>query len=352
VSEAKTARTYNQSHRPRSYERGRRRVSVYIAWSYPGEANRDVTRLDNRFSTMTEVRRVSWPAYETPQWADPLRFQQGIAGSLELFFWAWVKFQDLVGEVTGHAVPVFQRVDQAGFSLPLDARVLDDTDTLLVFGLDHLITEQVAAPEEIEAVRAFLEREGTCLVIGPHHDVGRSEDLNERDMEHRHHGDELVPRQQRFGGYTRSLMNGLGIPVENRWGLRPAVIQGGAVASSGSTGRIAPLTVMRDLDTRGWLAGVTNFNFHLHLPHYAVADEGRGAVHVLGKQPIDLSRPHPFTNAGNKEFNALVWMPPAGRRAGDVFVVDSTVFSTLFGRDESLERFWRNVAAGDGARSS
>lgn len=370
MSEAKTARTYNQNHRPRRYESGRRRVSIYIAWSYPGEANRDLTVLDNRFSTMTEVRRVFWPDYEAPQWADPLRFQQGIAGSLELFFWAWVKFQDLVGEVTGHAVPVFQRVDQAGFSLPLDERALGDTDTLFVFGLDHLITEQVAAPEEIEAVRAFLEREGTCLVIGPHHDVGRSEDLKERDMEHRHHGDELVPRQQRFGGYTRSLMKGLGIPVENRWGLRPAVIKGGdrPPGSSGArteldksgwmagtaapSDRIAPLTVMRDLDTRGWLSGVTNFNFHMHLPHYEVTDEGRGAAHVLARQPIDLSRPHPFTNAGNKELNAFVWLPPAGRRGGDVLVVDSTVFSTLFGRDESLERFWKNIAAGDGARSS
>ena len=37
-------------------------------------------------------------------------------------------------------------------------------------------------------------------------------------------------------------------------------------------------------------------------------------------------------------------MPPGGDRAGDVLVVDSTVFSTLFGSDESLERFWKNIA--------
>jgi hypothetical protein len=322
---------------PRRYERGRRRLSVYIAWSYPAEANRDPRELDNRFSTMTEVRRVLWPNYETPQWADPRRFQQGIAGSLELFFWAWVNFQDLVREVTGNVVPVFQRVDQAGFALPLDERVLADADTLFVYGLDHVVTEQVAAPEEIEAVREFLRREGTCLVLGPHHDVGRASDLAEREMEHRHHGDELVPRQQRFGGYTRSLMEGLGIPVENRWGLRPAV---------GPGNRIAPLTVMRDLDTRGWLEGVTNFNLHLHLPHYAVTADDRGSVHVLAKQPIDRARPHPFTNAGNDEFNTFVWIPPRGDRAGDVLVVDSTVFSTLFGRDSSLERFWKNIATG------
>jgi len=75
-----------------------------------------------------------------------------------------------------------------------------------------------------------------------------------------------------------------------------------------------------------------------------VTDEATKAVHVLARQPIDMSRPHPFTLAGNQEFNALVWMPPNGDRGGDVLVADSTVFSTLFGHDESLERFWRNIA--------
>ena len=359
MGEAKTARTYNQDHKARKYTKRRRRVSVYIAWSYPGEANRDLTVLDNRFSTMTEVRRVLWPDYEAPQWADPLRFQQGIAGSLELFFWAWVKFQRVVEEVTGHVVPMFQRVDQAGFTLPLDERVLSDVDTLFVFGLDHMVTDQVPAPEEIEAVREFLKREGTCLVIGPHHDVGHSSDMKERDMEYHHHGDALVPRQQRFGAYTRALMKGLGIPVENQWGLRPAVITDRTAPSTaaselekygwmsgitGTTSRIAPLTIMKDLDTRGWLTGVRNFNFHMHLPHYALTTKDTRSIHVLARQPIDLSRPHPFTNAGNKEFNALVWMPPGNGRAGDVLVADSTVFSTLFGSDESLERFWKNIA--------
>ena len=220
------ARTYNQLHRPRPYTRGRRRVSIYVCWSFPGEANRDASDLDNRFSTMTEVRRVEWPFWEGPEWADPMLFQQGIAGALELFFRAWMPFQQLVTEVTDNVVPVFQRVDQAGYRLPIDERVLDDTDTLLVFGLDHLLTEQEASAEEIDAVQRWLAREGTTLVLGPHHDVGISADLNERAMEYAHHGDALVPRQQRFGKYTRSLMKGLGVPVENRFGLRPGVVAG------------------------------------------------------------------------------------------------------------------------------
>src|SRR5918993_1445462 len=145
-------RTYNQNHIKRAPSSGKRRASIYVSWSYPGEAGRSPSELDNRFSTMTEVRRALWPLYEEPRFADPLLFQQGIAGSLELFFWAWIPFQTLVGNVTGYSVPVFQRVDQAGFRLPLDERVLDDTDVLFLFGLDHTVTEQEAAPEEIEAV--------------------------------------------------------------------------------------------------------------------------------------------------------------------------------------------------------
>ena len=335
MSDTKTARTYNQVHVPRKYVRGQRRVSMYIAWSYPAEAGRDPSQLDNRFSTMTEVRRVAWPAYEAPKWSDPSQFQQGIAGSLELFFLAWAPFQQFVGEMTGQGLPVFQRIDHAGFKQPLDDRVLGDADTLFVFGLDHMITEQKAAPEEIEAVRQFLRREGTCLVLSPHHECGASDDPKVRDMEYHHHGDALVPRQQRFGQYTRTLMQGLGVPVENRYALRPAKVPG--------TETLAPLSIARDLDTKGWLQGVTTFNFHMHLPHYAVTTDDPKAIHVLARQPIDIARPHPFTEAGNREFNMFLWMPPKGDRAGDVLLADSTIFSTLFGRDESLERFWKNL---------
>ena len=80
---------------------------------------------------------------------------------------------------------VFQRIDQAGYKLPIDERILDDTDTLLVFGLDHLVSEQEAAPEEIAAIREWLKREDTCLLIGPHHDVGFTADLKQRQMEYK-----------------------------------------------------------------------------------------------------------------------------------------------------------------------
>ena len=337
MSQAKSpARTYNQIHMPRKYTPGKRRFSVYWTWSYPWEANRDVTELDNRFSTMTEVRRVAWPNYESIEYSEKM-FLQGIAGTLELFHLSLVRFQAVVGEVTGQPVAVYQRIDQAGQKLPLDERVLADTDTMMVFGLDHMVTEQEASQEEIEALRNFLSREGTCLILGPHHDVGVSADLKERNMEYAHHGDPLVPRQQRFGKYTRSLMKGLGVPVENRYGLRPATIQG--------TNRLAPLSITRDLDTRRWLDGVATFNFHPHLPHYAVTTHDPQAIHVLARQPIDMSKPHPFVEAGNHEFNMFLWMPARGERGGDILLADSTIFTTLFGGDESLETFWKNIAS-------
>jgi hypothetical protein len=99
------------------------------------------------------------------------------------------------------------------------------------------------------------------------------------------------------------------------------------------------------LDSRGLLKGVTTFNFHPHLPHYALLTEDTKIVQVLAKQPIDMSRPHPFTEAGNREFNTFIWMPPNGERAGDILLADSTIFTTLFGGVESLENFWKNLAS-------
>jgi hypothetical protein len=335
MSALATGRTYNQLHEPRKYETGKRRFSVYWTWSYPWEANRDVREMDNRFSTMTEVRRVAWPNYETPEYSESM-FLQGIDGTLELFHLSLVNFQKLAGEVTEQPVAVYQRVDQAGQRLPLDERVLADTDTMMIFGLDHLAAGEEASAEEVAALTDFLSREGTCLILGPHHDVGASNDVKVRAMEYAHHGDPLVPHQQRFSTYARSLLKGLSIPVMNHWGLRPATRPG--------TRQPVPLSVATELDDRDWFDGVQTLVFHQHLPHYEVTTDDPKAIRVLARQPVDTKRPHPFTEAGNTEFNMVLWMPPAGKRAGDIIIADSTIFTTLFGGDESLTTFWKNLA--------
>ena len=247
------ARTYNQDHIARKLTPGKRRVSIYWTWSYPWETNRDLTEMDNRFSTMTEVRRVAWPAFEGLEW-DKANFLQSIGGTLELFHRSTLSFQKLVGEATGHPVAVFQRIDQAGYKLLIDERVLADTDTLMVFGLDHLVGEQEADQAEIDAIREWLKREGTCLLLAPHHDVGSLPPTCNSDRWnivttatssfHVNSGSANMPR---------SLMKALDIPVINQWGLRPAVVKG--------TKEIAPLTAFRDLDKLGLLNNVTTFNF-------------------------------------------------------------------------------------------
>ena len=291
--------------------------------------------MDNRFSSMTEVRRVAWPAYETPEWSAAQFLQESRArwncstGPRSTSSSALVKRPIIRSRFSSAS-------NQAGFKLPIDERILADTDTLMVFGLDHLISEQEAAPEEIAAIREWLRREEACLVLGPHHDVGFTNDLKQRQMEYLHHGDPLVPRQQRFSRYARSLMKALDVPVNNLYGLRPALVKG--------TRNIAPLTAFPDIDDLGLLKDVTTLNFHPHLPHYEVTTKDTKSVHLLARQPINLDRPHPFTETGATEFNCLIWMPPNEQRAGDIVLIDLTNFTTLFGGTESLENLWRNLA--------
>src|SRR4029077_7187948 len=173
MSALPAARTYNQDHVARKYTPGKRRMSIYWTWSYPWESQRDPAAMENRFSTMTEVRTALWPAYETPEWS-----------AAQFFHRSPPSFQRIAREARGHPVAVFQRIDQAGFKQPIDERILADADTLMLFGLDHILSEQETAPEELAAIREWLKREGTCLLLAPHHDVGFTSDLKQRQMEY------------------------------------------------------------------------------------------------------------------------------------------------------------------------
>jgi hypothetical protein len=105
---------------------------------------------------------------------------------------------------------------------------MDEIDTLIIISFDSQRTGQAAAETEISAVRAFLARPDAMLFVCPYHDVGDTEGLapdtaRERQVaEFRHRGDIALPGQQRFGGFGLSLMAGLGAPIRNRFGLRPA----------------------------------------------------------------------------------------------------------------------------------
>jgi hypothetical protein len=49
---------------PRKLEGTHRRVSICVSWRYPAEAGRELCELNNRYSSMLEVRRVAYPKYE------------------------------------------------------------------------------------------------------------------------------------------------------------------------------------------------------------------------------------------------------------------------------------------------
>ena len=85
-----------------------------------------------------------------------------------------------------------------------------------------------------------------------------------------HGGPEKLVYEPEYSNRGRAAAPGTGtycyVPVHNRWGLRPAVVEG--------TKQMAPLTAVRDLDAARLLDNVTTFNFHPHLPHYELAAPG------------------------------------------------------------------------------
>ena len=235
------ARTYNQNHIPRKYTAGKRRLSIYWTWSYPWESQRDPAAMENRFSTMTEVRNVLWPDYETPEWS-AAQFLQGIAGTLELFHRSTLSFQQIAGEATGHPVAVFQRIDQAGYKLPIDERILADTDTLLVFGLDHLLSEQEAAPRKSPPSRVAQARR--------HLPAARAASRCRLHQRLEAAADGIPPSRRQARAASAAL-----------WAIYPLADEGARCSgaqylrtpsSAGQgTEEIAPLTAFRDIDKLG-----------------------------------------------------------------------------------------------------
>jgi hypothetical protein len=318
----------------RKQSSGKRRITMYMSWSVPAEISADLGNCDNRYAALAEARRIFYPAME--QFSDPAKFNQRIPGTLAMFASDFQTAQRTMQEASQQEVPILERVGKGGDLLPLDERTISDVDTLIVLTGDHLCTHQRPNIVEADALRHFLSREGNRLVLCPHHDVGASDDWASQEVEHRHHGDPIVSGQDRWSGFVRSLFEIFDIPVVARYGLSPA--------KDKATNEPAALSIMSDLDTPGLLRGVTTFNAHMHLPELALTRNDSN-VRILAKQLINPDAPpHPFVQAGNREFNALLWFPPSGKRAADVLVTDVTHFMTMFGGAKSLQQFWQNLA--------
>ena len=308
---------------------------MYFAWDRPAEINAPLAELDNRFPALFEVRRLFWPAYEALSQAAS---GQGIDGFLEaIFFRNFTRFGEQVAALTGREMSRVQR-RTAGGENPLDAPLLETVDTLIVISFDGQRTGQTASAVEIAAVREFLARPNTMLFVCPHHDIGDIEGLAPDDAfarqvaEFRHHGDIAIPGQQRFGGFGMSLMAGLGAPIRNRFGLRPARTE---------SGEPAPLKRIAE-DRCGILAGVVHLNLHPHLPHYERVGAGADALEVLVRQAVHPEAPaHPVFPSG-EDFDAILQSrPEAG--LGSLVVCDATLWTSVFGGIDGLQVFWKNV---------
>ncbi len=316
-----------------------RKVAVYYAWSRPAEIGAPLAVIENRFPAFFELRRMLYPRFE--EQVDQTKFDQGIAGFLDhVMKLNFAAFVEQTAAQTGHRPVEIERVGDDGAEKPLDSSLLSEIDTLIVISFDSLRTGQHASAAEIDAVKSFLNDPDHLVFICPHHDIGHVEHvahaelLRVQEEDFFHHGDRTIPPEQRFGGFARSLLAGLGVPVENQFGLRP-----GKAADESP----APIEIEPGRDRLNILDGVPTFNLHPHLPHLERLGDAISKLEVLARQPIDLSAPpHAFVQSGHSKFDALLQSRP-GVFAGDLFVSDTTLWSSTAGGVESLRRLWTNV---------
>lgn len=317
----------------------KRQVLVYYAWSRPDESGAPLHVIEDRFPALFESRRMGFPRFR--EFTDPHEFDQGIAGFLDHIMKPnFTAFIDLATTLTGQRAIEIERVADDGTLTPLDANTLNGVDTLIVISFDSIRTAQRATGNEIEAVRAFLADKDHLAFVCPHHDIGDTDDTSADEavqrqlVEFEHHGDKTIPPRQRFGGFARSLLAGLGLPVENRFGLRPA---------HEADGSPSPIEAEQALDRLNLLENVPHFNLHAHLPQLDRHGEAATRLDVLARQRIDLNAPpHPFTRE-RSTFDALL-QSREDVFAGTLCVSDTTLWSSTAGGVDSLRQLWTNVA--------
>lgn len=315
-----------------------RQVLLYYAWSRPGESGAPLHMIEDRFPALFESRRMGFPRFH--EFADPQAFDQGIAGFLDhIMKHNFTAFVDLATALTGLPAIEVERVADDGTFTPLDTSTLNGVDTLIVISFDSIRTAQKATGHEIEAVRTFLADKDHLAFVCPHHDIGDTGDMSADEALHRqlvefdHHGDKTIPPRQRFGGFARSLLAGLGLPVENRFGLRPA---------AEADGSPSPIEAETALDRLKLLENVPYFNLHAHLPQLDRHGEAATRLDVLARQRIDLNAPpHPFTRE-RSTFDALL-QSREDAFAGTLCVSDTTLWSSTAGGVDSLRQLWTNV---------
>lgn len=316
-----------------------RKIAIYYAWSRAEEIHAPLTTTEDRFPALFESRRMLFPRYA--ELSDPSHHDQGIAGFLDhIMKQNFAQFVKLGQSLTGQPVTEIERGRDDGKEVPLSAASLEGADTLIIISFDSMRTAQQAHSEEIGFIQEFLANPDHLLFVGLHHDIGSETPGAEETMLNRqiadflHHGDKTIPPRQSFSQFGRSVLAGLGLPVENRFGLRPAALPDGTPA---------PIVIESALDHLHLLANVPNFNLHAHLPQLERLGAAADKLDVLVQQKIDLAAPpHPFTANGRNMFDALLQSKP-DLFPGTLLVGDTTLWSSTAGGVESLTMFWSNV---------
>jgi hypothetical protein len=312
-----------------------RRIGMYFAWDREAETGPSLGDLNNRFPALYELRRLFWPAYETLASAPG---GQDIEGYLQaVFFRNFARFEEQVGTLTGRPIERFERRTATDETFLTDA-LLDELDTLIVISFDSKRTGQAVTRPEVESLRGFLARPNTMLFVSPHHDIGDADNLageaalERQTAEYHHHGDVVLPGQQRTGGFAISLMAELGAPIRNQFGLRPAATEVGVPAAC-------------RLDASDWqhlLAGVPHLNLHPHLPHLERVGASEAALEVLVRQVVSLDAPpHPVVAPGSLFDSVLQAREGAG--LGRLTICDATLWTSNNGGLDALNVFWRNI---------
>jgi hypothetical protein len=306
----------------------RRRIAIYHAWSKVGETTAPLEVIENRFPTLFESRRILYP--RLADLADPAKYDQGIGGFLDNIQLArFDGFGEVAATLIGTPVTPVERVDADGARTPITGEFLSGVNTLVLISLDGIHSGQQASSDEMTVLREFLDVDGNLLVVATDHYIG-----DDPETEFHHHGDRTVPPEQRLGGFARSVLAELGVPVQNRFGLHPATLPDGDPA---------PIECETDLDRLGLLEGVTTFNSHPHLPHYERSGAAIEKIDVLARQCIDPDAPpHPFTADGRTTFDAML-QSRLGVFRGDLLVCDATLLQSTWGGLESLTRLWHNL---------
>ena len=326
-----------------------RQILIYFAWSRAGEIDAPITVIDDRFPAIFELRRLFYPNYENL--ADPNQVDPGVAGFLDHVQKPnFSAFAEQAQAQTGRAVIQAERGADDGAITRLDDALIAKADTIVVISFDSLRTRQVADKAEIDAVKRFLSRPDHLIFVCPHHDIGETSDFSADERrarqiaEHLHHGDKGSPPRQGSSttmagdGFARTLLAGLGAPIENRFGLRPA--------GESPTGRRLLIEAERSLDDLGLLNGVETFNLHPHLPQFERLGESLSKMDVLVRQRSGPIRPASSLHPGRPRstFDTPCFNPSRKPSPAGSWSATTTIFSSTAGGLESLRRFWANIA--------